>query len=272
MSRTSAVTTSRREPRDTREDRDRRLLALGPGVRAGLAVPALVLALLATMAVGSWLEGPAAAIPTAPAPLGTGSPAIAGPVARASAPAPQAADAVPRAGALERLADLLRDDDAPRLAAFPIVGPVRLTRSFGDARSGGRRHQGVDILAGKLLPVVAVADGTVAWVRENPRGGTIVVVRHADGWESRYMHLNDDRPGSDDGRGFGVAPGVVTGAEVHAGDVIGWVGDSGNAEDTTPHLHFELHRADGTAVDPWPVLRDALAARPSGIALTAAID
>ncbi len=138
---------------------------------------------------------------------------------------------------------------------FPLVGKAQLTKSFGDPRSAGRHHEGVDILAPKLTPVVAVADGTVRWMHDT-RGGNCcdLSIVHTDGWRSRYIHLNNDTPGTDDGQGYGIARGIRVGARVRAGQVIGYVGDSGNAEQTVSHLHFELRRPDGTAVDPYPSL------------------
>jgi len=138
---------------------------------------------------------------------------------------------------------------------FPVEGPSSLTDSFGDPRPGGRSHEGVDILADKLEPVVAVADGTVRWVM-NERGGRCcsLEIRHADGWRTRYIHLNNDSPGTDDGRVVGVVPSLERGTKVHAGEVVGWVGDSGNAEHTVPHLHFELIDPRGAAIDPYPLL------------------
>lgn len=138
---------------------------------------------------------------------------------------------------------------------FPVAGAHVLTDSFGDARGRSRSHEGVDILAERMVAVVAVADGEVRWVHDE-RGGNCcdVALLHDDGWRSRYIHLNNDTPGTDDGRAVGIAPGVREGARVVAGEVIGWVGDSGNAEATTPHLHFELRRPDGRPVDPFPSL------------------
>lgn len=138
---------------------------------------------------------------------------------------------------------------------FPVAGPHVLTDSFGDPRGRSRSHEGVDILAERMVPVVAVADGEVRWVHDE-RGSNCcdVAVLHDDGWRSRYIHLNNDTPGTDDGRAVGIAPGVREGGRVVAGQVIGWVGDSGNAEGTTPHLHFELRRPDGSPVDPLPSL------------------
>ncbi|NIQ53493.1 MAG: peptidoglycan DD-metalloendopeptidase family protein, partial [Gammaproteobacteria bacterium] len=79
------------------------------------------------------------------------------------------------------------------------------------------------------------------------------------GWESWYIHLNNDTPGTDDGRagnGEIFGPGIEEGAFVRAGQVIGYVGDSGNAEGTHPHTHFELYQW-GELVDPGPFLVDA---------------
>jgi hypothetical protein len=72
---------------------------------------------------------------------------------------------------------------------------------------------------------------------------------HDDGWRSMYMHLNNDTPGTDDGRAIGFAEGIKEGMHVTAGTVIGFVGDSGNAESTAPHLHFELHQPDGLKIN-----------------------
>jgi hypothetical protein len=142
---------------------------------------------------------------------------------------------------------------------FPLLGEHTLTDSFGDPRGRGRKHAGVDILADRMTPVVAVADGTVQWIH-NVRGDDCcdVALEHDDGWRSRYIHLNNDTPGTDDGRAVGIAPGLRKGSRLAAGQLIGWVGDSGNAEATVPHLHFELRRANGTPVDPLPSLKAAL--------------
>lgn len=143
---------------------------------------------------------------------------------------------------------------------FPVAGEHRFGRDFGDPRGPGRSHTGIDILAEKLTPVVAVADGTVRWIH-GERGGECCALSivHEDGWRSRYIHLNNDTPGTDDGRGYGIARGLRLGSRVRAGQVIGFVGDSGNAEATAPHLHFELLRPDGSAVDAFDSLQAALA-------------
>jgi hypothetical protein len=141
---------------------------------------------------------------------------------------------------------------------FPIAGEYTYVRDFGDPRSGGRTHAGTDIMADKMVPVVAAADGTVRWMHDE-RGGNCcaVALEHDDGWRSRYIHLNNDTPGTDDGRAVGIAPGIRVGARVKAGQLIGYVGDSGNAEATASHLHFELRRPDGTPVNPYASLQAA---------------
>jgi len=136
---------------------------------------------------------------------------------------------------------------------FPVVGDNYYSDTFGAPRSGGRTHHGVDIMADKMVPVVAVADGTVGWIH-NEQGGDCcaMALKHDDGWESWYIHLNNDTPGTDDGLGYGFAPGIEAGVHVFAGQLIGWVGDSGNAEWTGSHLHFEVHEPGGVVVNPTP--------------------
>lgn len=128
--------------------------------------------------------------------------------------------------------------------------------TFGYARSGGRRHKGNDLMAPKMTEIYAVAPGVVEVVRTASLGGRYVGIDHGDGWESFYMHLNNDLPGTDNGRAdwaYTVAPGIAVGSVVEAGQLIGWVGDSGNAEWTGPHTHFELHY-NGRAINPYPFL------------------
>jgi hypothetical protein len=83
------------------------------------------------------------------------------------------------------------------------------------------------------------------------------LVTHPDGWQSLYVHLNNDTYRTDDGLGQGVKPGLEVGDAVTAGQVVGWVGDSGNAELSTPHLHFELRHPAGYSVDPYTSLEAA---------------
>ncbi|RYG25549.1 M23 family metallopeptidase [bacterium] len=119
---------------------------------------------------------------------------------------------------------------------FPVIGATRWRDSYGDRRSGFL-HTGIDIAARKMSPIVA------------PFGGTIGLKRNSfwiyadNGWAMLGTHLNDDTPGRNDGRGsrdLMFAPDVSAGSRVRAGQLIGYVGDSGMA--TGPHLHFELYK------------------------------
>jgi hypothetical protein len=102
----------------------------------------------------------------------------------------------------------------------------------------------------KGFPVLAAADGVVGWIGSTCCYMSIV---HGEGWETWYIHLNNDTPGTDDGLGWGFAAGIAPGVTVVKGQLIGWVGDSGNAESVGPHLHFEI-RKDGAPIDPYPYL------------------
>ena len=141
---------------------------------------------------------------------------------------------------------------------FPVQGGLEYTDTFGAPRGGGRTHAGTDMLAPKMTPVLAVASGTVGWM-QNEQGGKCcaMALEHDDGWESWYIHLNNDTLETDDGQGWGFAPGIEPGARVEAGQLIGWIGDSGNAEAVAPMLHFELHQPGGVVVNPYPYLQAA---------------
>jgi hypothetical protein len=143
---------------------------------------------------------------------------------------------------------------------FPVVGPYRYTNDFGDPRSQGR-HEGNDILAPKRAPAVAVEDGRIKLWTTSARAGCMLYLYGASGTTYLYIHLNNDLTKRNDNRGKcvpGVAywPGLKDGASVVAGQGVGYVGDSGDA-DRTPHLHFEVHPHDGAAVNPFPQLNRA---------------
>ena len=103
-------------------------------------------------------------------------------------------------------------------------------------------------------------DGVVDRLLDHPTAGRGIVIHDAEGWEYHLYHLNNDTPGSDDGADDGswrFAAGIVPGAHVTAGQLIGWMGDSGNSEGSVPHAHVEIHRPDGTAINPYWSLRRA---------------
>lgn len=164
--------------------------------------------------------------------------------------APAAAQAPP---------DLAIPDGSVEQMVFPQPAlHTTFENDWGYARPDGRVHRGNDLIGDKGDPVVSILDGVVLRMREGPRSGYYVVIQHDNGWTSWYLHLDNDRRG-DDGRGgraTAFAPGLAVGQRVLAGQLIGFVGDSGNAEDTAPHTHFELH-IDGRPVDPHPYLASA---------------
>lgn len=143
---------------------------------------------------------------------------------------------------------------------FPMLGGARWSDTFLAPRGGGtRRHRGQDLMAPKMRPMLACFSGTITYALDRGISGHIITLRGDNGWVAQYYHVNNDTPGTDDGRGgvrFAVAPGLTNGSRVVAGQFIGWNGDSGNAEGTAPHLHFELWY-DGVCYNPAPSLRAA---------------
>lgn len=151
--------------------------------------------------------------------------------------------------------------DVQRKLVFPIVGSTYFYRGFGACRDNcTREHHGVDIMSynWKGLPVVAAHSGTVTRVTYDVgNAGCSVRIRGRDRWETRYLHLNNDIPGTDEIGHPCPAPGIKVGTKVEAGQLIGYVGDSGNAETTPPHIHFELRMPNGHPVDPYKSLKKA---------------
>ena len=154
--------------------------------------------------------------------------------------------------------DLLSTEVYPLV--FPIVGDTYYSDTFGAARSGGRTHEGIDIMGygWKGIPIVAAHDGVIERTSVSSGSSCCAIWGLAadDGWETWYIHMNNDTPGTDDGKGWGFVPGLEVGTRVEAGQLIGWVGDSGNAEWVTPHLHFELHK-NGLVINPYASLQAA---------------
>lgn len=139
---------------------------------------------------------------------------------------------------------------------FPVAGPVRFSDNWLACRSGcARMHMGQDLMGKKMLPLVAAFDGVVTGVRRETgttsAGNWLTITADrgpAKGWTAIYLHVNNDNPGTDDGKGtaaWSFPAGIAPGSRVVAGQLVGWNGDSGNAEGTGPHLHFELRKGDG---------------------------
>lgn len=142
------------------------------------------------------------------------------------------------------------DDGRP---IIPVVGvaPDALQSSFGDARSGNRRHEAIDILAPRGTPVVAAVDGRIVKLFTSAAGGlTIYQFDERETLCYYYAHLD------------AYATPLAEGQRVRRGDLIGYVGTTGNAPPDTPHLHFAISVLgpdrqwwEGEPIDPYPVLR-----------------
>jgi Peptidase family M23 len=144
---------------------------------------------------------------------------------------------------------------------FPVAGATTYTDDFGQPRAGGT-HQGNDLLAAKKTPVIAVEAGKIEFWTTSASAGCMLYLYGASGTMYEYIHLNNDLTTRNDNRGKCVAgtayaPGLKNGAHVSAGQMIGYVGDSGDANGIHPHLHFEVHPGGGAAVSPYPYLQAA---------------
>lgn len=131
----------------------------------------------------------------------------------------------------------------PAQLPVPVQGvkPQHIADSWGAARSAGRRHEGVDIFARRGTPVLTTTEGLILSVGVNTLGGKVVWVLGPDMSRHYYAHLES----------YGQ---FNQGDWIKMGDVIGYVGNSGNARTTPPHLHYGIyHHAEG-AINPYPYL------------------
>jgi murein DD-endopeptidase MepM/ murein hydrolase activator NlpD len=181
----------------------------------------------------------------APPPEGLPEPAVPteviAPIATETAPPPAAVNEIPS----------MRDADGPRAMIVPVAGVARsaMHDMFNEVR-GDRRHEAIDILAPTGTPVIATDDGTVKKLFTSKPGGLTVYQFDPDQrFCYYYAHLDH------------YAPGLHEGQLLHRGEVLGYVGTTGNAPKNTPHLHFALIRLDqerrwwkGTYVNPYPSL------------------
>ena len=134
---------------------------------------------------------------------------------------------------------------------FPVVGTVSWRDSYNENR-GTHRHTGIDIRAPKMRPVLAPFDGVLGF-----KTNTFWVYGD-NGYKCLGTHLNDDTPGTNDNLAepdFMFAPNLRRGDRVVAGQLIGYVGNSGDA--TGPHLHFELFAPNGSLINPYAALKKA---------------
>ncbi len=132
------------------------------------------------------------------------------------------------------------------ISVFPVIGACAYSDTYGDARSGGRSHEGVDIIARDGLPLVAVANGMISKIvvdRPGSLAGNYLRLSQADGTYFTYIHLSR------------FANGLFVGQRVVAGQIIGFVGQTGAA--SGPHLHFEVHPFGGPPINPTAVINGA---------------
>jgi peptidoglycan LD-endopeptidase LytH len=123
----------------------------------------------------------------------------------------------------------------------PVQGPNSFSDTWGAPRSGGRYHMGVDIMAARGTPVVAVYDGSIYRFSTSSLGGYTIYYQDNSGNIYYYAHLD------------GYAAGAAAGVPMAAGELLGYVGNTGNAAWTAPHLHWEFHPGGGGAVNPTPL-------------------
>lgn len=136
----------------------------------------------------------------------------------------------------------LLQQDPPAENSLPNPLPEQgLADTWGAARSQGRTHEGIDIFAPRGTPIQSTTQGIVSKVGNNNLGGRVVVVVGPGGAGHYYAHLEDYAD---------ISPNDW----VNAGDIIGYVGDSGNAKGTPPHLHYGIY-INGSAVNPYPLMQ-----------------
>ena len=147
-----------------------------------------------------------------------------------------------------RVAQLLRE---PVPVALPMpVEDVKvrgLRDSYGAARSNGRKHEGIDIFAKRGTPVLSTTQGLVIRRGQNHLGGNVVMVLGPGGQRHYYVHLER-------------FSAIKRGDWVWPGAVLGYVGTSGNAAGTPPHLHYGIYGYGG-AINPYPLLKGAIPPR-----------
>ena len=159
-----------------------------------------------------------------------------GPAPSQCAPAPPVSTTTTAAPSIEPGTDI-------RLAAKALQGPCTYTDTYGAARSSGRVHLGTDIAAAEGNAIYAVANGTITKVYSegtDALAGNGIRLTQDDGTYWFYAHMSS------------VAPTIAVGATVTAGQLVGYVGQTGNAG--MPHLHLELHPQGGAAINSYPVI------------------
>jgi peptidoglycan LD-endopeptidase LytH len=152
-----------------------------------------------------------------------------------------------------------------------VVGNVTYTNDFGDPRPGGS-HEGNDLMSRRHQPAIAFEGGRVQKHVGSSIGTCMLYLHGKSGMTYVYIHLNNDLGPTNDNDGGcrnGVSwpKGLQNGDYVRRGELVGYVGDSGDANGIQPHLHFEIRTPSGRPINPYPYLREAkhlLYPRPAG--------
>ncbi len=141
----------------------------------------------------------------------------------------------------------VRIDRGPQQGIYACLfdSAFRFRDSWGDPRSGGRRHRGTDVMAPHDHPVYAFTSGVIMRSSWSGLGGLGLYQRGDDGNVYFYAHLNS------------LAPGMNPGRRVSAGEWVARNGSTGNASPSAPHVHFEIHPGGGAAINPYPWLAAA---------------
>jgi hypothetical protein len=145
----------------------------------------------------------------------------------------------------------------PAITAFPVVGNVTYIDDFGAPRPGGS-HQGNDVMSVRHQPAIAFEAGRVHKMPGS--GGCMLELQGNSGMVYWYIHLNNDLGPTNDnkaGCSKAYAPGLKEGQHVRRGQLVGFVGDSGDANGIQPHLHFEVHKPSGQRLNPFTYLNKA---------------
>lgn len=138
----------------------------------------------------------------------------------------------------------LLSEALPKVLPIPVDGVTRsqLRNTWGMARDGGRHHKGIDIFAARNTPIRSVTEGVIETKAMRGLGGQVVYVVGPGGYRHYYAHLEEFGPQAE-------------GDWVEAGEVIGYVGNSGNAAVSSTHLHYGIYAPGGRAVNPFTYLR-----------------
>ena len=153
----------------------------------------------------------------------------------------------------------LLQEELPRVLPIPVDGVTagQLQNTWGFARDGGRHHKGIDIFAPRETPVRSATSGIIEFKGMKGLGGQVVTVTGPGGYHLYYAHLEDFGP-------------QEVGDWVEAGEVIGTVGNSGNAAVSATHLHYGIYDPSGRAVNPYVFLKNSQPFPPQATTQTAA--